>query len=836
MNKMKKNENIGKSISSTAKLYWLSFAIPFIMGVIICISEEVYPFGENCILHVDMYHQYEPFFTELMTKLKEGGSLLHSWNIGLGSDFVSLFAYYLASPFNWLLLLCPQNHVIEFMTILILVKMGLCSAAFSVFLRNHYKKVDYAMAVVGTVYAMSGYMAAYNWDIMWLDCLILAPIVLLGLERLVKEGKGGLYCASLALSILTNFYISIMICIFQVIYFILLMLEEKQSLLEKAKAAGRFTLYSLLAGGMGAILLIPEAIILSYSGSSGVSFPDTMEFYFNIISELSRHSFGVAVYTARDHWPNLYCGAAMFLFLILYLLNREIPRKKKIARCILIVFFWVSFSNNILDFIWHGLHFPDSLPGRQSFLYIFLLLALAYETYEKRQGNQILHVAIAAVASCLFLCLSYFYGDLELVSAENLIITGFLLIGYGLLLAMLYTSNADGRNMAMYIFGILVLLEVYINFDITGFSVTSRTSYTKNWESYDTLLAQVEKEDNDFYRIERMERLTKNDAAIYGYRSATIFSSLMNVNVGNFYRKLGMEGGKNFYSYSGSTALTAAMFAVKYEITGSPYEDSPLRTLVQSDGENYVYKNNYTLPLGYMVQSDLEENWNPQYGIPVSNLNALAALLGGQEVLLDMGEGTETAANSGNTTIMVREDGYYYATYEDTSVTNITVTAGERVRKFNKCDHGYLLDLGWCEAGETIVLTNTTVDVFPVTVYQLNLDTFQTAFDTLNQQTLSVENYTDTYVKGTIHVTEPGNLILSIPYEDGWSVWVDGVRTESREFMEALIELPLDTGSHVIELRYETPGLKEGAAISGSCLAVFLGIIFWKRRWRIHEN
>ena len=89
--------------------YGMAFLIPFVICVIICIGNGVYPFGDNCILHVDMYHQYCPFFTEFLNKLRTGGSLQYSWNLGLGYDFVSLYAYYLASPLNFLIVLCPKQ-------------------------------------------------------------------------------------------------------------------------------------------------------------------------------------------------------------------------------------------------------------------------------------------------------------------------------------------------------------------------------------------------------------------------------------------------------------------------------------------------------------------------------------------------------------------------------------------------------------------------------------------------------------------------------------------------------------------------------------------------------
>ena len=143
-----------------------------------------------------MYHQYAPFFTEFMNKLKSGSGLLYTWNLGLGTDFVSLMAYYLSSPFNWLLLLCPSNLVIEFMTVLILIKIGLSGLTFAFYLNRHYKDNGYRIALFAVFYALSGFMCAYNWDIMWLDTVVLLPLILLGLERLVEGKKMTLLCGN----------------------------------------------------------------------------------------------------------------------------------------------------------------------------------------------------------------------------------------------------------------------------------------------------------------------------------------------------------------------------------------------------------------------------------------------------------------------------------------------------------------------------------------------------------------------------------------------------------------------------------------------------------------
>lgn len=818
-------------LQGNGRRYLCAFWLPVILALFVCIGGGIYPFGEKCMLHIDMYHQYEPFFTELMDKLKSGGSLLYSFRLGLGSDFVSLFSYYLASPLNWFVALVPDSFVIEFMTVLILVKIGFCGLSFSVYLWNHFENRDYAAVVFAAFYALSGYMAAYSWNIMWLDCVAIAPVAVLGLERLVKEGKGQMYCVSLAAAILSNFYIAIMLCIFLTLWFAVLFFEETRGLREKLLGALRFALYSLLAGGMGAVLILPEAAILSYSGSAGLSFPKTAEWYFDLISMLARHCVNVGEYTGREHWPNIYCGAAVFLFLALYLLNRQIPWKKKFRRLALVVFFWLGFANNMLDFIWHGLHFPDSLPGRQAYLYVFLLLVLAYEAYQNLSGSRVLDIGIGLILYAAFLVAAAHVSDSGMVTGSSLFLSFALTAGYGMLLALHKVKDQKVKAMARDMCMVLAIFEVFANFNVTGFSTVSRASYTKNWESVKSLLAKVDEVDEElFYRTEETERLTKNDAAVYGYSSSTIFSSLMNIGVSRFYRKLGMEGGKNFYSYSGATPLPSAMLSVKYLISDSPYEESPLCVLAAEDGQNYIYRNLYTLPLGFMTDFDLDKKWDPKSGAPVANLNSLASALGAKEAMLvPLGRQAEISEDA--TRIYVEEDGYLYGTYTDTSVTNLTVTNGKRERKFTKCDHGYILDLGWCMAGDVVEIENKQgISDFNVRAYRLDMDAFLTAYETLNEQTLVLDEFSDTKIKGHIRVKKAGNLLLSIPKEDGFSVFVDGKETECGIFKDSLMTVPLQEGEHEIELRYMTPMLARGAAVSLCSLILFLGVCLWKRK------
>ena len=816
-------KNVTKSEKWIRRMPLLAaFLIPFLIAVIICIDHDVYPFGERCLLQVDMYHQYCPFFTEFAEKLKSGESLMYSWTIGLGADFVSLFAYYLASPLNWLILLCPKGHIIEFMSILMILRIALCGLTFAYYLREHFKTNHPAIAVFATAYALSAFMAAYAWNVMWTDCLVLAPLIILGLERLVKEKKPGLYYVTLSASILSNYYISIMICIFLVCWFFVLLAEQKK---EKVKACIRFAWYSLLAGGTGAVLLIPEAIILGESGSQGISFPNSVEWYFNLIAELGRQCIFVEPYTGRDHWPNLYSGVFTLLLILLYVMNREISLKKKLPRIFLLAFLTVSFSNNMLDFIWHGLHFPDSLPGRQSFLYSFLLLVMCFEVFLQIGKNRWFHVIAALVIDGMFLYASYRISDQELIGTDSFLVTAVFLSVYAALLLLWY---AAGRKMKEYLFflsSLVVLAELIVNFNLTGLDTVSRTAYVKDLDDYENVLVQADERENSaygphFYRTEKLERKTKNDAALSGYYSATQFSSLMNINVSHIYQDLGMEGGKNFYCINGASPLISSMLSLKYVIANNALEENPFRTLVASSGNTYLYENKYYLPLGYMVDDEVAEGWDYKNGSGISNQNELAYLLGADEEMLSE---IPSESQPGVSTIYVRNDGYLFASYDSITSDQLKEQVSDRrTKNFSKTSHGYILDLGYAKAGDVVKITNENNERVNITAYVLNPDALDKAFCTLNRQTMNLTFFSDRKVEGNIDVEKAGNLVFSIAKEDGWKVTVDGKETEPSVFAEAFISIPLEEGYHEIGLYYTTPGLKTGLMITIFCVALFL--------------
>ena len=813
-----------------------AFLIPVVIMLIIFVQRGIFPFGEETFLRTDMYHQYAPFFSEFQSKLKNGGSLLYSWDVGMGVNFSALYAYYLASPFNWLLILCPKGLVIEFMTYQIVLKTGLCGLTMAYYLRKHCRTNDFGVAFFGIFYALSGYMAAYSWNIMWLDCIILFPLIVLGLERLVKDGKGMLYCLTLGMSILSNYYISIMTCIFMVLYFIALLVLDEDMHWEKFIGRGfQFAMYSLLAGGLSAIVLLPEVFALQMTASGDVSFPKTFSQYFPIFDMIARHIGNVETEIGLDHWPNVYCGVAVLMFFILYLLCKKISAKEKAVYGIMLLFFFASFSFNVLNFIWHGFHYPNSLPCRQSYIYIFLVLFACYRAYMYLRETPWKHVTAAFAGSVVFVLMAQ-----KLVTEDHF---HFIVYYVAILFLALYLGAIalyqKGRRYyfpALFYALAVVSIEAAVNTAVTSVTTTSRTAYTDDNAAVEQLVDSIQPNDT-FFRMEKVTRKTKNDGAWMHFPSVSLFSSTANADLSALFKKLGCESSTNAYSITGSTPLIDALFSVKYGIYSEKPEDTSLRTVIGEQDGVWLYQNNYTLPVGFYVEPDFESKWNRETGNPADVQNSLADALGAEQI---MNLVLDTSTEGSDLIFYPETSGEYYAYVGNKKIEKVTATTWKGTKTFTNVDRGYLLELGYCVAGEAVTLTAVdSKEEMWADVYRFSENGLGSVAAKLSAHPWTLTSWTDTSLKGTISCDQDGWMFTSIPYDEGWNVLVDGKEQKPEKILDAFVGIWLSAGTHTVTMEYTPKGLISGAIISGVSV-VLLALIalggYFLRRYREEQE
>ena len=805
-----------------------AFFVPVLVLVVIFAQRGIFPFGEECFLRTDMYHQYAPFFSEFQYKLTHEGSLLYSWDIGMGVNFSALYAYYLASPMNWLVALCPRQFLIEFMTVLIVIKTGLSGLFFTWYLRKHTGTREFGSCFFGIFYALSGYMAAYSWNIMWLDCILLFPVILFGLERLVKEKKGMVYCIALGLSILSNYYISIMICIFMVIYAaVLVILYPPKKGKEFAATAGRFTLYSLLAGGLAAVVLLPEIYALQATASGNFDFPKTVSSYFSIFDMIARHMGNVQTEIGLDHWPNIYCGVAVLMLLLLYLGNKNIKIKEKAVYFSLLLFFYASFSVNVLNFIWHGFHYPNSLPCRQSFIYIALVLVMCYKAYLELKNTPWKHIVMAFWGAAAFVILAEKLVDNEEQFHFAVFYAAILFLALYTGCIYLYHSRKWCRDGVLLAVLGLVFCESAVNMAVTSIPTTSRTAYVKDNE--DTMLLADSIRSSVFYRIEKGESRTKNDGAWMNFPSASLFSSVASAAMSDFFKSVGCESSTNAYSVKGSTPFIDALFATRYGIYPDQQPADGLKEQIGRQGSMWFYENKYTLPVGFVMPQDMETNWVLDSGNPANVQNDLSSVLGVSNLLVP----AEGVSEGKKLTFTADASGDYYVYVTNKKVEEVSAEIGERSLSFDNVDRGYFLELGYLPKGQEVILQSQTDGnpAMQAEIWRFDPEAMEEIYQCLSKSPLELSSWTDTGLAGSINTPEGGTMFTSIPYDKGWKIWVDGTAVSGRPVFDAFLGVDLEPGEHKIRLSYEPQGLKTGAVITGVSAAAVaaLAVCGWMK-------
>ena len=198
----------------------LYFGLPLIIMAIIYAILHVYPFGKLSLLTYDMGEQYVDFFAFYKdTLLHHPSQLLYSFTNGIGGETLGLWAYYLLSPFNLILLFFPKSMLPVGIMIMTLIKYGCAGLALGYCLEKMHWTVQKWIPAATVCYALMGWILANEFNIMWLDVLVLLPFTLYGIEKIFDEDRSFYYTIFLALTLFINFYMGYMVCIFVVLYF-----------------------------------------------------------------------------------------------------------------------------------------------------------------------------------------------------------------------------------------------------------------------------------------------------------------------------------------------------------------------------------------------------------------------------------------------------------------------------------------------------------------------------------------------------------------------------------------------------------------------------------------
>ncbi len=595
----------------------LAFLIPFVLiGLGFLLRAYVMEkdgSGVFSILYSDAYYQYFPFVKAFRASLLSGDSLLYTWKVGMGTDFLGLYAYYLGSPLNLLSIFIPESWLLDYYCFMVVLRISFASLFFAIFLKKIFQKNDLSIALFGSFYATCAWVCGYLWNVMWLDTFALLPLVALGTYSLLTNRKFILYTVSLFLSIFINYYVGFFTCIFTLLIFICYEICRFQSFKRLLADFGQMALFTAIAIGATAILSLPTLACLATTSAGGSEFPakfamniaddQTLKGLWNAMVKVATNTFASQTPNFKDAatkggLPNLYCGVFALVFSFLFLTCKEVKWRDRICALFLLLFLNLSFIIRQLDYIWHGFHFTNEIPNRFSFLYSFVLLYMAYRAYLLRHRFRPWQVlsCMAIVTAMLLVspgfadfqqavsdqgfqsALSDFFANGNLsrlvdeTPAEVLfpIVNGSLLLLYfGFLLAMSIrrkpkeaTSWEEKRQWyrrfharrAFCALALVIVICLEFLFNVASFSFNFRTqnalSYPRSGKDTDAVVQFMKEQDDSFYRTEVTTHQTYNDGALNNYNGISTFSSAANVRVTNFLRTMGLSAYKTYNRYA----------------------------------------------------------------------------------------------------------------------------------------------------------------------------------------------------------------------------------------------------------------------------------------------
>lgn len=885
-------QRVGNRLIEKKYLY-PSFLLPIAIMMLVYACLGIFPIDERTILILDMNGQYVYFFEQLRDVLSGNGSLLYTFERALGGEFFGIFTYYLASPLSLLVVLFPKTAITEAITAIMLLKCGLCGLSFSYYLDKTREKNVFGFTMFSTMYALCAYATTFQSNTMWIDALIWLPLVALGIERVIKTGHFKLFVIALALTVWSNYYIGYMCCIFVALYFFCYLFSHKSEDTNELnesnhglKALGRIILYSFVALLIASLIIFVAYYSLSF-GKSGFQDSDfSANLRFDIIDIIVKLFPGTYDTVRFEGHPNIYSGLLMLIMLPVYYFSSKISAREKIFYSVLCAIFLVSFSINTVDLVWHGFQIPIWLNYRYSFMFSFIMLTMAYrgfEHYREMESKFFFKVCAVLVASLIVIqktatFFRYVDGNLTEVMPDYEVI--WLSIGFiAIYMVVLYFCKHSKLTQTMsVILLVCVCLEAFsaslINWgeQIADVGWASRTNYRSFVDRLTVATDIIQKNDDGLYRTEKTIFRKPNDAFALNMKGASEFNSTFNQGVVSFLKKSGFVSRSQSSKYFSGNEVIDSILGIKYVIGDGPNEDGVINNHVSglydktyvADGNMYIYKNPFALPIAYAVDDKIKEATVENDIIsPFEYMESLVGNMLGKESVSLFDSCNYRVYSTSNckeyvgsfATEFRRTDSgkgssftYSVTATHDGSIYMFLPTPYSTIAKVyveDYClgdlfsnDSYRIYNIGNYKKGETVKVKFQYnhyrmyfYNDYPYFV-QTNEQKIATATDTLKLGGLNVTKHSDTKIEGTLTANEDKTVLTTIPYDSGWKVYVDGEKVDTFKSIETFVAFDISAGEHSIVLKYQPTIFYIGIFTSLLGITLFVLLIFIDKRKR----
>ena len=631
---MSKKLNILKEIGFIV----LSFIIPFVILIIVFSVNKIslFSYKDYTITMLDMQSEYIAYLRDLKEILIHGESLIYTSEKAFGGDYLSIFTFYLSSPFNLFVVFFNDKALPLFFVWSGIIKMALASVNFYL-LARFTGKFTYHKILFAIGYGLISYSLIYLTNYMWLDGVMILPLVILGLYFL-KDGKQyWLYPLAIAYSLMTSWYIGFMVCMFSAIYFIYMFITYfKKDRLYFLKFLIRFVIFSLLGGFIVAPYWLTAFIHLS--GTKGFSEIPKMK-WFSIsvfLSGLLENNYtDVKLITQYNSYISMFVGIVPLVFFITFFFNKEFKLRDRLALLGVFLFYFIFSTNTVTAALLHGGKEPTWFPGRYSFIIGFIV---CYTASRSMDESDKLHPAfysapllIGIISIILLKTIKHSsvteYYPISIVSLILYFLT--ILVAFTISLLKVLPINDKVKKIAPYFLSLLIIPQI-ISLYRGSVMVWKTNREKKALQTYETYLKDdsyqqyfdkikkydKENDNSPFYRMEatfnrpgNYNRIN-NNPMFYTYNGLSNYSSSSKKNVESYLGKLGFHYNYYFAKYEhGSTYSINSLLGIKYLLEDTKaqhdYETGFLnyntfQKLDLSEENINYYINPNVVPLGFL--------------------------------------------------------------------------------------------------------------------------------------------------------------------------------------------------------------------------------------------
>lgn len=768
--------------------YAACFAFTVTLFVTLAVAGHVYPFGNNSFLAGDLKYQYIDFFAWFRRVLLGEENLRYSFSQGLGMNTWGLYSYYLASPFNLLCVLFPKDKLTLFVFVIAALKLGCIHISSAWFLQKRFGLPKPAAFLLSLSFTFCSWTISNLRNPLWIDCLILLPICAYGCYELIRKQRMIRLVIATALNVMFCWYtayISILfLCIFVLVEFIDYVTEEgfsRKLMLDRAlRFAGAIALGLLLS----AWTFLPTILAMSKGGPVLTLGPLLKASLKSLI-----RGFLPCMWVNNDSTPQFYCGIIMMLLAASLLVNRTVSIKTRIATLVVTITLVASSVLSPLEYIWCGMRVPNGFYSRTAFLLSFFALWAAGYALQKLYERPTLRRAHRPAIIMPLLALT----------------------------AIELYANAHVMWNQLY----------------TGYSEEANSTYVAT--ATNTITAIRGQDSASFCRIDRTttraDSAALNEGLALGYNQLSSYSSANNPQAIALLNSLGYSSVGEFSTrYAEPILAVDALLGVKYAIPENAPAGYVSAKANQADSTSAVYENPYALSIGVAASSDIQ-NSTLKIGNPFEKQNDLYSKILGREVKLYTkikATNTENDENlkQWNVAVPSGSIGYLYInkdaiagsywpvalTIDQRTIENEAWRFDNNIRQIADASDApsqHTVSIGVAEGYTDMPQNNEPV------FYALNLDVFRQIINELKTSEFIPTVFEDGRIEGEYTAKDDGNLLLSVPYDEGWNVTVNGTAAELAPAADkGLSCLSVQKGTNKIVMSYRTPGAFAGLAVS----------------------